>query len=34
LLKVIGNLNFAEDTFSGRNTRGDTTALCDYLAGP
>jgi hypothetical protein len=26
LLKVIGNLNFAEDTFSGRNTRGDTTA--------
>jgi hypothetical protein len=34
VLQVIGNLNFAEDTLSGRNTRGDTTAFCDYLAGP
>jgi hypothetical protein len=30
----IGNVNFAEDMFSGRNMRGDTTAFCDYLAGP
>jgi hypothetical protein len=34
VLQVIGNVNFAEDTFSGRTTRGDTTALCNYLAGP
>jgi hypothetical protein len=34
VLQVIGNVNFAEDTFSGRNTRGDTTAFCDYLADP
>jgi hypothetical protein len=34
VLQVIGNVNFAEDTFSGRNTRGDTTAFCNYLAGP
>jgi hypothetical protein len=34
VLQVIGNLNFAEDTFSGRNTRGDTTAFCNYLADP
>jgi hypothetical protein len=26
VLQVIGNLNFAEDTLSRRNTRGDTTA--------
>jgi hypothetical protein len=31
---VIGNVDFAEDTFSGRNTRGDTTAFCNYLADP
>jgi hypothetical protein len=34
VLQVIGNVNFAEDTFSGRNTCGDTTAFCNYLAGP
>ena len=34
VLQVIGNVNFADGTFSGRNTRGDTTAFCDYLAGP
>lgn len=34
VLQVIGNLNFAEDTFSGRNTLGDTTAFCNYLADP
>ena len=34
VLQVIGNVNFANDTFSGRDTRGDTTAFCDYLAGP
>lgn len=34
VLQVIGNLNFADGTFSGRNTRGDTTAFCTYLAGP
>jgi hypothetical protein len=34
VLQVIGNLNFADGTFSGRNTRGDTTAFCNYLAGP
>ena len=33
VLQVIGNLNFADGTFSGRNTRGDTTAFCNYLAG-
>lgn len=32
VLQVIGNLNFADGTFSGRNTRGDTTAFCNYLA--
>ena len=34
VLQVIGNLNFADGTFSGRNTRGDTSAFCSYLAGP
>jgi hypothetical protein len=34
VLQVIGNFNFAENTFSGRNTRGDTTTFCNYLAGP
>jgi hypothetical protein len=34
VLQVIGNINFAHDTFSGRNTRGDTTAFCSYLADP
>ena len=34
VLQVIGNINFADGTFSGRNTRGDTTAFCSYLAGP
>jgi hypothetical protein len=34
VLQVIGNINFADGTFSGRNTRGDTTALCSYLADP
>ena len=34
VLQVIGNLNFADGTFSGRNTRGDTTAFCSYLADP
>jgi hypothetical protein len=34
VLQVIGNVNFAEDTFSGRNSGGDTTAFCDYLADP
>jgi hypothetical protein len=33
VLQVIGSVNFAEDTFSGRNTRGDTTAFCNYLVG-
>ena len=32
VLQVIGNVNFADDTFSGRDTRGDTTAFCRYLA--
>ena len=32
VLQVIGNFNFADGTFSGRNTRGDTTAFCSYLA--
>ena len=32
VLQVIGNVNFADDTFSGRDTRGDTTAFCNYLA--
>jgi hypothetical protein len=31
---VIRNFNFAEDTFSDGNTRGDTTAFCDYLGDP
>jgi hypothetical protein len=34
VLQVIGNVNFADDTFSGRDTRGDTTAFCNYLAAP
>lgn len=34
VLQVIGNVDFANDTFSGRNTRGDTTAFCNYLADP
>ena len=34
VLQVIGNLNFADGTFSGRDTRGDTSAFCSYLAGP
>jgi hypothetical protein len=32
VLQVIGNVNFADNTFSGRDTRGDTTAFCNYLA--
>jgi hypothetical protein len=31
---LIGNVNLADDSFSGRDTRGDTSAFCDYLAGP
>jgi hypothetical protein len=34
VLQVIGNVNFADGTFSGRDTRGDTTAFCNFLAGP
>lgn len=34
VLQVIGNVNFADGTLSGRNTRGDTTAFCNYLADP
>ena len=34
VLQVIGNFNFADGTFSGRNTRGDTTAFCSYLVDP
>jgi hypothetical protein len=34
VLQVIGNVNFAEGTLSRRNTRGDTTAFCNYPAGP
>jgi hypothetical protein len=34
VLQVIGNVNFADNTLSGRNTSGDTTAFCNYLAGP
>ena len=34
VLQVIGNVNFADLTFSGRDTRGDTTAFCNYLADP
>jgi hypothetical protein len=34
VLQVIGNINFADGTFSGRNTRGDATAFCNYLADP
>jgi hypothetical protein len=34
VLQVIGNVNFADNTFSGRDTRGDTTAFCNYLAAP
>ena len=32
VLQVIGNVNFADGTFSGQDTRGDTTAFCNYLA--
>jgi hypothetical protein len=34
VLEVIGNVNFADNTFSGRDTSGDTGAFCNYLAGP
>jgi hypothetical protein len=34
VLQVIGNFDFADGTFSGRNTSGDTTGFCNYLAGP
>jgi hypothetical protein len=34
VLQVIGSVNFADNTFSGRNTSGDTTAFCNYLASP
>jgi hypothetical protein len=34
VLQVIGNVNFGDGTFSGRNTFGDTTAFCNYLADP
>jgi hypothetical protein len=34
VLQVIGSVDFADNTFSGRDTRGDTTAFCNYLAGP
>lgn len=34
VLQVVGSVNFADNTFSGRDTRGDTTAFCNYLAGP
>jgi len=34
VLQVVGNFDFADGTFSGRNTRGDTTAFCNALAGP
>jgi hypothetical protein len=34
VLQVVGNFNFSSNTFSGRDTRGDTTALCAYLADP
>jgi hypothetical protein len=33
VLQVIGNVNFADNSFSGRDTRGDTTAFCNYLSG-
>ena len=33
VLQVAGTINFADFTFSGRDTRGDTTAFCNYLAG-
>jgi hypothetical protein len=33
VLQVIGNVNFADNTSSGRDTCGDTTAFCNYLAG-
>jgi hypothetical protein len=32
VLQVIGNVNLADNTFSGRDMRGDTTAVCNYLA--
>lgn len=32
VLQWIGNVNFADNTFSGRFTLGDTTAFCNYLA--
>lgn len=31
---AAGNFNFADDTFSGRNTRGDTTAFRSHLTDP
>ena len=34
VLQVIGSVNFADNTFSGRDARGDTTAFCNYLADP
>jgi hypothetical protein len=34
VLQVIGNVNFSNSTFSGRNTSSDTTTLCAYLADP
>ena len=34
VLQVIGNVDFADGMFSGRNTRGDTSAFCNYLVGP
>lgn len=34
VLQVIGNINFSEKWFSGRDTRGDTTTFCNYLADP
>ena len=34
VLQVIGNIDFSATTFSGRDTRGDTTAFCNYLADP
>lgn len=34
VLQVIGRFDFANGTFSGRDTRGDTTAFCNYLADP
>jgi hypothetical protein len=33
VLQVIGDFNFAQDTFSGRNTRGDATASATTSPG-